>query len=127
MKKPVPAPIELLFARFPALWGFSVRGLADVPDSCARTGDDGELFVSDIGVAPSVSSEQCGELRIGGRGRQGRQAAQRHQGVAQLSGIFLAGVQEHILHDVPQLLALCHGWRYSFTAESSRSFRSARR
>jgi hypothetical protein len=60
--QPVPAPIELLFARFPALWGFSVRGLADVPDSCSRTGEDGELFVSDIGVAPTVNSEQFGEM-----------------------------------------------------------------
>jgi hypothetical protein len=60
--RPVPAPIELLFARFPALWGFSVRGLADVPDSCARTGEDGELFVSDIGVSPTVNSEQFGEM-----------------------------------------------------------------
>ena len=62
VKKPVPAPIELLFARHPALWGFSVRGLADVPDNCARSGDDGELFVSDIGVCPSLSSEQFGEM-----------------------------------------------------------------
>jgi hypothetical protein len=61
-RQPLPAPIELLFARFPGLWGFSVRGLADVPDSCARTGEDGELFVSDIGVSPTVSSEQFGEM-----------------------------------------------------------------
>jgi hypothetical protein len=61
-RQPVPAPIELLFARHPALAGFSVRGLADVPDSCARTGDEGELFVSDIGVSPAVSGEQFGEM-----------------------------------------------------------------
>ena len=59
---PLPAPIASLFARFPGLWGFSVRGLADVPDSCSRTGEEGELFVSDIGVSPSVSSEQFGEM-----------------------------------------------------------------
>ncbi len=62
VKKPVPAPIELLFARYPALWGFSVRGLADVPDSCSRSGDEGELFVSDIGVSPSLGGEQYGEI-----------------------------------------------------------------
>lgn len=62
MKKPVPAPIQSLFARYPALWGFSVRGLADVPDSCTRSGDDAELFVSDIGVSPSLTREQYGEL-----------------------------------------------------------------
>ena len=62
VKKPVPAPIELLFARHPALSGFSVRGLADVPDNCSRSGDESELFVSDIGVAPATSSEQFGEI-----------------------------------------------------------------
>ena len=62
VKKPVPAPIELLFARYPALWGFSVRGLADVPDSCSRSGDEGELFVTDIGVSPSLGNEQYGEI-----------------------------------------------------------------
>lgn len=62
MKEPLPAPIQSLFARYPALWGFSVRGLADVPDSCARTGDEAELFVSDIGVSPSLTSAQYGEI-----------------------------------------------------------------
>lgn len=61
-RRPLPDPIESLFARFPGLCGFSVRGLADVPDSCARTGEEGELFISDIGVSPSVSSEQFGEM-----------------------------------------------------------------
>jgi hypothetical protein len=62
MNKPVPAPIQSLFARHPALCGFSVRGLADVPDSCARSGEGGELFVSDVGVSPSLTSEQYGEI-----------------------------------------------------------------
>lgn len=62
VKQPLPAPIESLFARYPALWGFSVRGLADVPDNCSRSGDEAELFVSDIGVSPSLSSEQFGEI-----------------------------------------------------------------
>ncbi|HEX2199791.1 MAG TPA: hypothetical protein VHG88_14375 [Burkholderiales bacterium] len=62
MRKPLPAPIELLFARHPALWGFSVRGLADVPDNCARSGDESELFVSDIGVSPGMGIEQYGEI-----------------------------------------------------------------
>lgn len=57
-KAPLPAPIELLFMRYPALAGFSVRGLADVPDSCARSGDAGELFVSDVGVSPTLSAEE---------------------------------------------------------------------
>jgi len=62
MKKPIPAPIESLFQRYPALAGFSVRGLCDVPDSCSRTGDEAELFVSDIGVLPSLSEDQYGEI-----------------------------------------------------------------
>jgi hypothetical protein len=62
MKKPVPAPIESLFSRYPGLSGFSVRGLDDVPDNCSRSGDASELFVSDIGVAPSLTSEQYGEI-----------------------------------------------------------------
>ena len=62
MKKPVPATIESLFHRFPALAGFSVRGLDDIPDNCSRSGDDAELFVSDIGIASNLSTEQYGEI-----------------------------------------------------------------
>jgi len=62
MKKPVPALIESLFQRYPALTGFSVRGLDEVPDNCARSGDEDELFVSDIGILPSLSTEQYGEI-----------------------------------------------------------------
>ena len=62
MKKPLPAPIESLFHRFPALAGFSVRGLDEVPDSCSRSGEDDELFVSDIGIAPCLTSEEYGEI-----------------------------------------------------------------
>jgi hypothetical protein len=62
MKKPIPAPIESLFQRYPALAGFSVRGLGDVPDNCSRTGDEAELFVSDVGVLPSLSEDEYGEI-----------------------------------------------------------------
>jgi hypothetical protein len=62
MKKPVPSCIEHLFERYPALAGFSVRGLQDIPDSCARSGDEGELFVSDIGILPSLTHDQYGEI-----------------------------------------------------------------
>jgi hypothetical protein len=62
MKKPIPAPIESLFHRYPGLAGFSVRGLGDVPDSCSRTGDQAELFVSDVGVLPSLSDDEYGEI-----------------------------------------------------------------
>lgn len=62
MKKPVPAPIESLFQRYPALSGFSVRGLDNVPDNCSRSGEDSELFVSDVGITPALSTEQYGEI-----------------------------------------------------------------
>ena len=62
MKQPLPAPIELLFQRYPALTGFSIRGLDDIPDNCSRSGDDGELFVSDIGISPSLTHEEYGEI-----------------------------------------------------------------
>ena len=42
--------LESLFARCPDLCGFSVRG------------DEDELFVSDIGIAPRLSAEQYGEI-----------------------------------------------------------------
>lgn len=62
MKKPVPASIESLFQRYPALAGFSVRGLSDIPDSCSRSGDESELFVSDIGILPSLTNDEYGEI-----------------------------------------------------------------
>jgi hypothetical protein len=62
MKKPVLASIDSLFQRYPALAGFSVRGLQDVPDNCARSGDEAELFVSDIGVLPSLTTDEYGEI-----------------------------------------------------------------
>ena len=62
MKKPIPASIESLFQRYPALAGFSVRGLHDIPDSCARSGDERELFVSDVGVLPSLTHDEYGEI-----------------------------------------------------------------
>jgi hypothetical protein len=44
------AQLESLFARCPELSGFAVRGEND------------ELFVSDVGVSPRLSSEQYGEI-----------------------------------------------------------------
>lgn len=61
MKPPVPSPIESLFLRYPALWGFSVRGPDELPDSCPRSADC-ELFVGDIGISPALSHEQFGEI-----------------------------------------------------------------
>src|SRR6185369_4873802 len=62
MKKPVPASIESLFQRYPSLAGFSVRGLQDVPDHCSRSGDEDELFVSDVGILPSLAHDDSGEI-----------------------------------------------------------------
>src|ERR1700704_778955 len=46
----VEQQLQLLFSRCPELSGFSVRG------------DDDELFVSDVGIAPRLSPEQYGEI-----------------------------------------------------------------
>lgn len=61
MKSAIPRQIESLFQRNPSLWGFSVRGVTDVPDSCPRSGDE-ELFVGDLGISPALSAEQFGEI-----------------------------------------------------------------
>ena len=59
MKTALPSPIEALFTRHPALGGFSVRGLDEVPDSCPRGGDgDSGLFVGDVGVSPALPEEE---------------------------------------------------------------------
>lgn len=42
--------VQSIFAQCPELWGFSVRG------------EDGDLFVSDIGIAPRLSAEQYGAI-----------------------------------------------------------------
>ena len=42
--------VQSIFAQCPELWGFSVRG------------ENGDLFVSDIGIAPRLSREQYGAI-----------------------------------------------------------------
>ena len=46
----VEQQLQMLFSRCPELSGFSVRG------------DEDELFVSDVGIAPRLSAEQYGEI-----------------------------------------------------------------
>jgi len=63
MNRSIPAEIEELFARYPALTGFSVRSVKDVPDNCPRVGgEESELFVADIGILPMHTFEQYGEI-----------------------------------------------------------------
>ena len=63
MKTALPEKIESLFARHPALCGFSVRGLDELPDNCPRSDDDdGELYIGDVGISPALSHEQFGEI-----------------------------------------------------------------
>jgi hypothetical protein len=63
MKTALPAQIESLFARYPALCGFAVHGLEELPDNCPRSGGDGsELFVGDVGLSPALGREQFGEI-----------------------------------------------------------------
>jgi hypothetical protein len=54
--------IEALFERCPALCGFSVRDPADLPDSCTRSGEGSDLFVTDIGISPRLGADQYGEI-----------------------------------------------------------------
>jgi hypothetical protein len=42
--------VQSIFAQCPELWGFSVRA------------ENGELFVSDVGIAPRLSAEQYGAI-----------------------------------------------------------------
>ena len=63
MNTALPAQIEALFTRCPALYGFSVRGLEQLPDNCPRSADpDSELYVGDVGISPALSHEQFGEI-----------------------------------------------------------------
>lgn len=55
----IPPRIASLFEREPALWGFSVRGADQVPDSCPRCDDDDDpLYVGDVGISPLVDAAQ---------------------------------------------------------------------
>lgn len=59
----LPSQIESLFERQPALWGFSVRGSDQVPDSCSRSSeDDDPLFVGDISISPAINTEQYAKI-----------------------------------------------------------------
>jgi hypothetical protein len=63
MKTSFPAQIESLFTRYPALCGFSVHGLDELPDNCPRGGEGGvDLFVGDVGISPLVGAKQRGEI-----------------------------------------------------------------
>ena len=63
MNTALPAQIEALFTRCPALYGFSVRGPDELPDNCPRSEDpDNDLFVGDVGISPALSREQFGEI-----------------------------------------------------------------
>lgn len=60
--KPVPSQIASLFERNAALCGFSVRGRGEIPDNVPTTDDEGEVFVGDIGIAPTVSEAHYEEI-----------------------------------------------------------------
>jgi hypothetical protein len=61
MKTSLPAQIESLFLRHPALCGFSVRSLDELPDHCPRNEGE-ELFIGDIGISPALSAEHYSEM-----------------------------------------------------------------
>jgi hypothetical protein len=58
----IPAQIASLFERHPALWGFSVRGSDQVPDSCPRDEDDDPLFIGDLGISPTINAAHYAEI-----------------------------------------------------------------
>jgi hypothetical protein len=58
----IPPQIASLFARHSALYGFSVRGPDEIPDSCPRSGDECELFVGDLGISPAINEQQYAEI-----------------------------------------------------------------
>ena len=60
--KALPSQIASLFERQPALWGFSVRGRDEVPDSCSRPDDEDPLFVGDISISPAFNAEQYDKI-----------------------------------------------------------------
>ena len=62
MKRELPSQIKSLFSRHPALCGFSVRGLDEVPDNCPRGDEHSGLFVGDVGVSSELSDQQVGEI-----------------------------------------------------------------
>lgn len=62
MKSVLPSQIESLFSRHPALCGFSVLGLEDVPDNCPRGDGDSGFFVGDVGVSPELPDDQMKEI-----------------------------------------------------------------
>jgi len=62
MKTALPTQIESLFSRHPALCGFSVLGLEDVPDNCPRRDGDSGFFVGDVGVSPELPDDQMKEI-----------------------------------------------------------------
>ena len=62
MKPELPSQIESLFTRHPALSGFSVLGLDDVPDNCPRGDGHSGFFVGDVGVSAELSDEQVTQI-----------------------------------------------------------------
>ena len=58
MTKALPQHFESLFAQYPALCGFCVRGIHDIPDNYSRSGDASDLFLGDVHISPAVSVEQ---------------------------------------------------------------------
>ena len=62
MTKALPQRFESLFARYPALCGFCVRGIRDIPDNCSHRGDETDLFLGDVQISPAVSVAQYREI-----------------------------------------------------------------
>ena len=59
----VAAKINALFARCPALCGFTVQDRASLPKEVDRNAiPDADLFVTEIGIFPKLDQNQYGEI-----------------------------------------------------------------
>lgn len=59
----VAAKINALFARCPALCGFTVQDRAGLPQDVDRDRiPDADLFVTEIGIFPKLDNDQYGEI-----------------------------------------------------------------
>ena len=58
----VEAKMRALFARCPALCGFSIQDRGSLPADVAGPIPDADLYVTEIGIYPKLDAEQYGDL-----------------------------------------------------------------
>ncbi len=74
------------------------------------------------------SGQEGSKFGAGDRCRKGRKGSQGQKGCAELAGVYLAGVEQHLIHGLKQTAGIwSHCATYSLTADSSRSLDKALR